>query len=128
MRDSGARRYEDIREGKPPRLVVIIDSFGALSYEMDQAGTDFVTRFSRLIRQVHAMGITLVVAGLSAPFRELPYLLELSVHIATPQWHDSLMAQFRDSQAIEMSRHMRLGEALVDLPHLHKVNLLYLDT
>jgi len=127
MRDSGARRYEDMPDGKPPRLVVIIDSFGAVSNEMERSGGDFAVRFTRLVRQVHAVGITLVIATLWTPYQECPYFSELSLHIATPQCHENLMFQFRDPRAIEMSRQLRLGEALVDLPQLHKVNLLYLS-
>ena len=126
LRHSGARCYEDLPDGKPPRLVVIIDSFGALSYTINQGEHRFYARFSRLVQQVHAVGITLVVAAQTAPIDECRWLVDMSVHIATPQPDRSLMAQFQNPWVVETCRNMHLGDAITDLGgHLHKVTILY---
>lgn len=51
----------------------------------------------------------------------------LSRHIAMKQSGNSIEAQFGNNDAIELSRSLIIGEAIIDIPRIHKINLLYIN-
>lgn len=128
--DMGCTNYDHyLRESgdsRLPRLLVVVEDFHALIHELFEADYSYKYRLDNVLRMAHAFGITLVFAVQDVYHCRYLTANILSRHIAMKQSDDSIKEQFNSLDALELSQTLFIGDAIVDIPSVHKVNLLYI--
>ena len=128
--ENGCSHYEqylrNIGNDYLPRVLVVIEDFDMLINELFRADYSYKSRFDSIIRMAHAFGITLVFSVQDALRCGYVVANALSKHIAMRQSDESIKAQFNSADAVELANSLIIGEAIIDIPAVHKVNLLYI--
>ena len=109
-----------------PRLLVIIEEFDILVHELFEADYSYRYRLDNILQMAHAFGITLVFSVQDVYHCRYITANILSKHIAMRQSDDSIKEQFNTQDAIELSHSLVIGEAIIDIPTIHKIDLLYI--
>lgn len=115
--------------GQPPfpRLVVIIDGFDHFARGLSNEG---LCRLNAVIHRAAACGITLVISTQEALYlaQQMPsgFFNSFGIRIATAQLSDSHALLF-EPISVNPARNLVLGEAFVNMPTTHKINLLFLS-
>jgi len=128
--DMGCNNFDHyLRDsGNPylPRLLVVIEDFHTLINELFEADYSYKYRLDNILRMAHAFGITLVFAVQDVYHCQYLTANILSKHIAMIQTDDSIKEQFNCPDVVELAQSLFTGEAIIDIPSVHKVNLLYI--
>lgn len=111
-----------------PRLLVVMDDFDYFLMKLFDQKNENRYRMSNLLRMASTFGITFAVTVQSA--ERLPDLLMsmFEIRIALPHHAASVKALFDNRDVSAAYQELRTGEALVNMPTIHKVKLLYLSS
>lgn len=110
-----------------PQLVVIIEDFDLLIRDLFAVDYSYRYRLDKLLRTAHMFGILLVFSVQDVFKCEYLTAIDLSKHIALRQSSEAIMAQFKHMNTVRMAHTLTVGEAIIDIPAVHKVNLLYVS-
>lgn len=117
-----------------PRLIVVIDSFNHFANALNEADYNadykYTWELDHIARYAHAYGITFVISvqSLDNLFHRTPYgfFERFDTYIMTRQPKDFFI-RCLGADASDLAQNMKLGDALVNVPFLHKVTLLYIS-
>ena len=121
--------HQEVNQCSFPRLVVMIDGFDHFVRCLFDTNHHYVEKMEHIVRRASTCGITFIVSiqealflaqHISRSFFEL-----FGIRIATKQSPDSYTVLF-GVPTVAIQDNLVLGEAIVNIPTIQKVKLLYL--